>query len=181
MAKAIETIFYFFSAILYYAFFFSLIGGHFYFYKLSLDRADCFASSDKSNLIAQSEGDTNVSKNFRVVNMMGFITFTVLTAIMIWLHTKLSFDQYYRPHECTLLLFAVFMVVWCSYYLTLLTMRLRHTGMVCSGDYLDQPHLFIKGQDAPYIHDEGLFLWYAMIAQAGFVVVMISGAASIAN
>ena len=46
---------------------------------------------------------------------------------------------------------------------------------------MDHPHLFISGHEAPYIHDEGLFLWYAMIGQAGFGVVMISGVASIAN
>ena len=106
----------------------------------------------------------NVSKNFRVVNMMGFIIFFVLTLIMLRIHIKFSFDSNYRPHVLTIGIFFFFVVAWFSYYLTLLTMRLRHSGKVCSGDYLAHPYNFTRGQDdAPYIHDEGLFLWYAMI------------------
>ncbi len=112
---------------------------------------------------------------------MGFIAFFVLTFIMIKTHVKMSWNSDYRPREWTVIVFIFFMVIWFSYYLTLLTMRLRHSGKVCSGDYLNNPHLFTHGKDAPYIHDEGLFLWYSMIGQAGFVVVMISGVTTLAN
>ena len=59
-------------------------------------------------------------------------------------------------------------------------MRTRHAGKVCSGDYLGD-HWLDHNLTAPYIQNNGLFLWYALLSQIGVVAVLASGVASLEN
>ena len=175
---------YFVSTIAWYSFFFALAAGHAYFYIQSFYRDDCWASNNKHNNAVytdsgQADKEHNISQNFRVVNMFGLIFFAFLSLTLMYLHARLSCDRYYDPHDAFFLwMFALFLL-WCCYFLTLMIMRLRHAGCVCSGDFLPDKRLFHSEADPTYIHDNGNFLWYVMIAHAGFVVVMVSGAISI--
>lgn len=72
-------------------------------------------------------------------------------------------------------------LVWACYFLTQIIMVIRHAGQVCSGFYLPHPHIFREPVDSLYVKDNGLFLWYGLIAQAGFALVMFTGVVSMVN
>ena len=168
-AKLIAYFLYYISFLAYYGFFLTLTAGHFYFYLMSFDKGNCYAFQDKNNetaylLIDVPGGSLDVSNNFRVVNLMGFISFFFITLTMMYVHFKMSCTSYYSPRDCMALWMITLFLLWACYYLTLLVMRLRHAGKVCSGDYLDHPRLFDNVVNSPYIHDNGLFLWYSMIS-----------------
>ena len=65
-----------------------------------------------------------------------------------------------------------------SHFITLMVMRFRHAGKVCSGDYLEVPNRYsLFDATEPYLHDVGSFLYYAMNSQ---FVVMLAAMAGIA-
>lgn len=82
---------------------------------------------------------------------------------MLAVHLKYMCYQYPDFSDRWMCWFISLFIVWACYFLTLIIMRIRHEGKVCSGDYLANPRLFMD-DGSPYIHDNGLFLWYAMIA-----------------
>ncbi len=132
-------------------------------------------------MLPSAEGGDNLHDiwtNFKLVNMWGGITFSLAVLMMLYAHYKFSTDRYGAEWlACPALLLAI---NWFGYFLTVMSVRLRHAGKVCSGDYLPNRLLFADNTP-PYLHNEGLFIWYAMLAQWGFFVVMISGAISIAD
>lgn len=88
--------------------------------------------------------------------------FTFITLTMIAVHLKYKWEDY-PDFDRWVCWFLMLFLSWASYFLTLLIMRLRHEGKVCSGDYMSNPRLIVD-DGTPYIHNNGLFLWYAMIA-----------------
>lgn len=52
--------------------------------------------------------------------------------------------------------------LWFVYFLTLMIFRLRHAGKICSGDYVSE-RLLTHNYLEPYIHNNGLFLWSAIV------------------
>ena len=105
----------------------------------------------------------NVSKNFLVVNCMGAMCFLLLTLTLIWIHLKCIRDRSYYISDGKIIWFLFLFAVWLSYYLTLITMATRHAGQVCSGYFLPNKRLIRAAVEPPYIKDNGLFLWYAMV------------------
>ena len=179
-------LFYYTSVVLYYGFFWGMTFGHGFFFFQSLTIDDCWATQHHHNTVAypadgMATHEHNVSANFRCVNMFGLIFFLGMTLTMMYAHCRAACEDYYDPSDLIALWLFFLFVVWCCYFLTLMIMRLRLAGRVCSGDYLANPRLFRADDPSPYIHDNGNFLWYAMIGQAGFMLAMMSGAASLAN
>ena len=166
-----------FTYLLYYSAFLAIIAGHGYFYVQSFYRDDCYASmniDDKLPYTAPGEGLKNVSQNFRVVNLMGLLTFINLFCLASWFqYTK---SRYVNDSKAKYTM--VSGLVWLSYYLTLITMVTRNAGFVCSGFYEPHARTFRFPLDSVYIKDNGLFLWYSMISQAGFFAVMFTGMVS---
>ena len=113
--------------------------------------------------------------------MFGLIFFACLTMTLIFAQARLSCDRYYEFSETFILWSLLLFLLWCCYFLTLMIMRLRHAGCVCSGDFLPNKRLFGMEEDPTYIHNNGNFLWYVMIAHAGFVLVMFSGGVSVVD
>ena len=120
----------------------------------------------------------NVSKNFLVVNCMGVMFYLLLTLTLIWIHLKFITASNYYLSDGWSIWFLFLFVVWLSYYLTLVTMATRHAGQVCSGYFLPNKRLIRPAVEPPYIKDNGLFLWYAMVGQVLFFVTFATGAAS---
>ena len=70
----------------------------------------------------------NVTKNFLVVNCMGAVIFLLLTLTLVWIHIRFMWKRsYYTSDRCNFWLLILF-VVWVGYYLTLVTMTIRHAG-----------------------------------------------------
>ena len=87
---------------------------------------------------------------------------------------------------CFAFLIGLAFVNYVSHFITLMIMRWRHAGKICSGDYydgydeLDFGRYSLFGATIPeneynYIHQTGMFLWYAIQSQFFFILVMISG------
>ena len=67
---------------------------------------------------------------------------------------------------------------WFTHFITLMVMRWRHAGKVCSGDYLDVPNRYsLFDAKEPYLHDTGSFLYYAINSQFVLMIAAMSGAA----
>ena len=93
--------------------------------------------------------------------MWGGINFGLGTILMMWAHFRLWLNRYGADWLlCPAILLGL---SWFGYFLCLMSVRLRHAGKVCSGDYLEN-RLQLHLDQPPYIHNIGLFLWYAIIA-----------------
>ena len=65
-----------------------------------------------------------------------------------------------------------------SHFITLMVMRFRHAGKVCSGDYLEVPNRYsLFDATEPYLHDAGSFLYYAMNSQFVVILAAMAGTA----
>ena len=152
----------------------------------SYSKPDCYASNSKDDLNVYTSDATNVDKmhnvsaNFRYVNYSGLIFFCCAILTMLYFQCRFSLDKYHRIKDAFFLWFLVLFLMWVNCFLMLLIFRLRHAGKVCSGDYLE-PKRLIAHEESPYIHNNGLFLWYVMVAHGAFLFVMASGAASIVD
>ena len=63
-----------------------------------------------------------------------------------------------------------------AHFITLMVMRWRHAGKVCSGDYVTEVNRFsLFDTNPPYLHNAGSFLFYAIISQ--FTALLGSAAA----
>ena len=82
--------------------------------------------------------------------MWGGINFGLGTLLMMYAHCKLSIDRYGADWlGCPAFLL---LLSWIGYFLTLMSVRLRHAGKVCSGDYLENRLLFYENLP-PYLHN----------------------------
>ena len=52
-----------------------------------------------------------------------------------------------------------------AHFITMMVMRWRHAGKVCSGDYFTDVNRYsLFDANAPYLHDAGSFLFYAIMS-----------------
>ena len=66
--------------------------------------------------------------------MWGGINFGLAVVLMMWAHFRLWVNPYGADWlACPAILLGF---SWFGYFLTLMSVRLRHAGKVCSGDYL---------------------------------------------
>ena len=116
----------------------------------------------------------DVTSNFRVVTIWGFFTYALMVLTFLCLMCS-GEDGCLTP--CLAIVGCVIGLSWISHFLTLMIMRWRHAGKVCSGDYLTDINRYaIHAEKPPYLHDTGSFLFYAINSQFFFMFVMASGA-----
>ena len=102
-----------------------------------------------------------------MVCIWGFFTYLFIYIafyILIFLETRED-GREWRDIKDTLLLIATMILgpSYMSHFITLMVMRWRHAGKVCSGDYLDIPNRYsLFDAKEPYLHDAGSFLYYAI-------------------
>ena len=181
MLKAIGLCGYYFSVLLWYGFFFGLAAVQFIAYFIDDASGNCYAYMDKSlTLPLTTSGDNlkDITANFKLASLWGAISFLLIGLLLMSIHIRYWCDRY--AGEWWICPAIILVANWVGYFLTLMSLRLRHAGKVCAGDYLPNRLLFNQSEP-PYLHNSGLILWYAIIAQWGFFVVMISGAISIAD
>ena len=66
--------------------------------------------------------------------------------------------------------------IYIVHFMTMMIMRWRHAGKVCSGDYLDEPNRYsLFDAKEPYLHDAGSFLFYTICSQFMAMLAIISG------
>ena len=82
--------------------------------------------------------------------MFGIVFFTILLYGMMRIHYMYAKDNYIEESGIEILLFLGMIALYPCYILTLIIMRTRHAGKVCSGDYIGD-HWLNKNQDATYI------------------------------
>ena len=115
-----------------------------------------------------------MTANFKVVTIWGFCTYVLMVLTFMCLMCS-GEDGCLTP--CLAMCSCVIGLSWFSHFLTLMIMRWRHAGKVCSGDYLDDLNRYaIHAEKPPYLHDTGSFLFYAINSQFFFMFVMMSGA-----
>ena len=171
------------SFLVFFSFWGTIVFGYGYYAwsgNSDLHKYECYASNDKD--VASIAYDTqdkdhtlhHVTANFQVVIIWGFFTyalmvFTFLCAMVV------GEDGCLMP--CIAFQAFVLAVSWLSHLITMMVMRWRHAGKVCSGDYLDDINRFaIHAEKPPYLHDTGSFLYYAINSQFFFMFIMMSGA-----
>ena len=162
------------SFLVFYGFWGAIIYGYSYYAwgngAESKDNYQCYASNKEKDVYtaydASASGLHNVSQNFHMVCNWGAITYMlilVLFTMMLCLGERALDDC----EGCVAFLVGGAFVNWLAHFLTLMIMRWRHAGKVCSGDYLDMAETgfsryALTGVDPPYIHETGSFLWYAI-------------------
>ena len=63
-----------------------------------------------------------------------------------------------------------------AHFITMMVLRWRHAGKTCSGDFLTTPNRYsLFDAQAPYLHDAGSFLYYAIISQFTLMVAAMAG------
>ena len=109
-------------------------------FKKDWDNWECYASQDHDILVPWSndfedppEDYHNVSANFQMVNLWGFINFTAPIALMIVCGLPACFC------DCTevvaIITACLFAMSYISHFFTMIVMRWRHAGRVCAGDF----------------------------------------------
>ena len=162
------------SFLIFYAYWLAIILGYSYYawsHHVEEKHWTCYAiNSDKSVTVALSNNDSgdlhDVSANFQVVCVWGAITYmliVVLFTVMVCLGERALDDC----GGCYFFLVFLAFLNYLAHFLTLMIMRWRHAGKICSGDYLDSDETGFSrwsliGTKEPYIHETGSFLFYAI-------------------
>ena len=150
------------------AFWATLIAGYFYYGFIGEGDWECYATQDDVNVPWDpSDGDApgdyhHVNANFQVVCIWGF--FQYLSVVLLWL--VYFFDDIDEREDWKGLAAALVGVDHFAHFITLMVMRWRHAGKVCSGDYeTDVNRYSLFEANNPYLHNAGSFLFYAIISQ----------------
>ena len=127
---------------------------------------DCYASQDRSDT-KPYDGDMdnipdkyhNVTENFRMINLWGFWNFMLpfgigcLTGIGKCCCCTSSYSD--GPAIFAGSMFFFLGLSYISHFATMATMRWRHAGMVCSGDFVPEFNNFwspLMAGEKPYLH-----------------------------
>ena len=161
------------------AFWGSIVTG-FYFYGFKGEGDwTCYALNDdslvpwNSSMGDRSDDYHNVNANFDVICIWGFIDY--LSVYLIFLYLAFAKDV----HEIIALPITVVGFSHFAHFLTMMILRWRHAGKVCSGDYLDTPNRYsLFDAQEPYLHNAGSFIYYAIMSQFLMLVVGITGTAT---
>ena len=102
-----------------------------------LNKYECYASNDKDQIQAfatqNADGSLHdVTANFRVVTIWGFFTYTLMVLTFMCLLCQ-GEDGCLTP--CLAMMACVIGLSWISHFVTLMIMRWRHAGKICSGDF----------------------------------------------
>ena len=101
----------------------------------------------------------HVNANFTIVCIWGFLQYL---AVLIWYSLLLVKPKITNAREFGKYT-AYIGIIHVAHFLTLMIMRWRHAGKVCSGDYLESPNRYsLFDSKANYLHDTGSFLYYAI-------------------
>ena len=91
----------------------------------------------------------DVWNNFKLVLMWGGITYSLIVLFIVYVHYKFTFD---KENTTSLPYLGLVMLLnWWAYMLTLISVRFRHAGKVCAGDYLPARLTFFENKP-PYLH-----------------------------
>ena len=124
----------------------------------------------------------DVSGNFAMVNLWGFINFMVAIGIGCCAGCCSIVSN-----ECSGIIGGIggFLtgLSYISHFITLLVMRWRHAGRVCSGDYEDGLHFYspLGEEKEPYLHLTGSWLFYSGATQIYLVCMIISSISFVAG
>ena len=159
------------------AFWGSLVAG-FYFYGFSGEGDwTCYALNDEqlvpwdASMGDRSDDYHNVNANFGVICIWGFIDYLCVYLIFLYLASAKE------PNEVVTLPIVVTALSHFVHFITMMILRWRHAGKVCSGDYLDTPNRYsLFDAQEPYLHNAGSFIYYAILSQFLMMVVGITGA-----
>ena len=146
---------------------------------------ECYATQDHEILIPWNGVDPtddvhNVSDNFKMLNLWGFINFAAPLAIclccLLPLTMSIKADSVAIIGGITL---GLFVLSYLSHFITSLVMRWRHAGRVCSGDFDSQLHLLrpLDGyENGTYLHLTGSWFFYMQATHVYIILMIISGA-----
>ena len=149
----------------------------------------CYASQDHGKDKPWLHGDTDVphdyhdvSGNFEMLTMWGFINFMAPFGIGI-----LALCGGLCSKDCSAGIGAALGILNAASYLahmiTMLVMRFRHAGRVCSGDFEPEFSFLGLGDEEiqPYLHKTGTWLFYAITTQLYAIAMVVSGTSFIAG
>ena len=111
-----------------------------------------------------------------MLNLWGFINFMVL----IFAGCCALTGSACRTGECCIILAAmVAFLTGLSYlgqFFTMIVMRSRHAGRVCSGDFNTEFQFWKLNQvEEPYLHMTSTWLFYSIVTQLYFAMMVVSG------
>ena len=159
-----------YSHLFVFAFWGSIVVGFYYYGFVQEGDWTCYATQNGDVLVPWNSTTEevpddyhDVNSNFRVVCIWGFFQY-------IYIYLVAMFFMFYKDIDSVLdnFLGAIGISVlpgicWFTHFLTMMIMRWRHAGKVCSGDYLDVPNRYsLFDATEPYLHDAGSFLFYAI-------------------
>ena len=123
-----------------------------------------------------------MSGNFDMVNLWGFINFMVPFGIGCCT-LCLSICSRETGGICAAMLFVLLGFSYFSQLLTMSVMRWRHAGRVCSGDFVDNLHIWAPkmGTEEPYLHMTGSWLFYVQATHLYAMGMAVAGISFIAG
>ena len=113
-----------------------------------------------------AEGDApgdyhDVNANFQVIGIWGFFQYLFIFLMWYWIMCTTHGDY----STCKPLSMMFNILGYTGHFLTLMILRWRHAGKVCSGDYYSEVNRFsLFEANAPYLHNAGSFYYYAIIS-----------------
>uniref|UniRef100_A0A7S3I3D2 Uncharacterized protein n=1 Tax=Favella ehrenbergii TaxID=182087 RepID=A0A7S3I3D2_9SPIT len=120
----------------------------------------------------------NVSDNFYMVNLWGLINF--LTPFGIGCCAG-CFAVLFRDSDLSAIIGGILLMLnalsYLAHFITMLVMRYRHAGRVCSGDYDSDLHFWRPFEDpeSPFLHKTGTWFFYVVVTQLYLICMGISG------
>ena len=152
---------------------------------------ECYASQDRDDnetwdlSLGDPPGDYhNVSSNFYMVNLWGFINFMVVAGAGCCF---VSCAVICSDSELAGIIAGILLMLdglsYLAHFITLLVMRFRHAGRVCSGDYSDDFKFYklLQDEEEPFLHKTGSWFFYVAATQVYLICMMISGGAFVAG
>ena len=168
-----------------------LAGGYFFslpvffgiFSYNGIDEWECWASNDSTIYSPWLGSETdrpdsyhNVRDNFDVVCHWGLWNFIIASFFGLC-----AFLGKCNREEGCIAIFGMGLFAMAALhvimFITLLVMRFRHAGRVCSGDYSGIFHFYIPNEEPvpPYLHMTGSFLFYMAATHIYIIIGIIIG------
>ena len=136
----------------------------------------CYATQDKVNTLPYTTDGPNehdISTDFQLLNNFGAIIFGMASLLFFPLTCGKSVSNILGYLMC------IEIICWFGFFITMQIFRFRHAGKVCSGDFLDARWDISKPPEAPYLLQQGIFLWYACVSQYFVIASLLTGITAI--
>ena len=123
---------------------------------------------------------TDVSQNFHMVNVWGFCNFVIPFGIgcLAVCCAICRFCGRETPEIVAAICFAGLFLSYLSHFITMVVMRWRHVGRVCSGDFNgNKMHFWAPlsaEEEPPYMPQNGSWLFYSAATQVYAVMMIVS-------